>query len=75
MGLHEPVAGDAQIVGLILDGAAVDGRSVQKARDLLDLLARSERAANFRRSPTAHVFLTLDVVLFVDRSLSGRRVG
>lgn len=66
LSLHEAVAKEAQIVGL-LDGAAVDGGPVHEARDLVDLLSRPERAADPRGGSRAHVLLALDVVAPVDR--------
>ena len=64
--LHKTAAEEAQIVGLF-HRTAVDGRSVQVGRHLVDLLARTQRAADARRRARAHVFLALDAGRSVDR--------
>ena len=71
LGLHETGTEEAQVVGF-LHRTAIDGRSVQIAGHLVDLLARSQRAADARRRTRAHVLLTFDSGRAVNRVRVGQ---
>ena len=71
LGLEQSVLEGSQVIGL-LDGAAVDGRSVHVARHLVDLLPRTQRTADARRRPRSDVLLTFNVGSCVDGIVIGQ---